>query len=291
MGVQPQHGAERHGILQAVFGREAEPRPQSVRRRVRRPRRSRQGFLLRQLRRIPAGAEDRDLREHPDDGAAPGRHGQAGSQPRHQRVVCGWHRAAERHHELRPPGARRAAGANARRRLEQLRLPASPPGLQRQVRHQVRSAVQLGDQRVRAFQLSRRRQLRAAADPGDDQQSVERLCQHPQPAVGDRCHANAGVDVPARGPRRRVADEGRQDRDRHGHAKHVRHVRDYRPADRHRVCRRADTTVRERLDRVGPPEQQPAVPGSPRLGCPHQLLMDARPAHVEVRLRISAHQH
>ena len=46
-----------------------------------------------------------------------------------------------------------------------------------------------------------------------------------------------------------------------GTPEHVRGVRDHRPADRHGVRRRPDTAVGQRLDGVGPPEQQPAVPG------------------------------
>ena len=75
LGVQPQHRSQRHRLLQAVVGRQADAQAQPVRRRRRRPDRQGQGVLLRQLRRLPPGAADGDVRQHPDDGAAAGRDG------------------------------------------------------------------------------------------------------------------------------------------------------------------------------------------------------------------------
>ena len=70
LGVQSQHLAERDRLLQAVERRQAEVRPQPVRRRVRRADRPRPHVLLRRLRGLPPDAEDGHLRQHPDDGAA-----------------------------------------------------------------------------------------------------------------------------------------------------------------------------------------------------------------------------
>ena len=63
------------------------------------------------------------------------------------------------------------------------------------------------------------------------------------------------------------------------------------PSDRHGVCRRPDAAVRERLDGVGPAEQQPAVPGSARHRRARQLLVDSRPSYAQGRLRVPAHQY
>ena len=82
VGVQPQHVAQRDRLLQAVVGRQAGVEPQPVRRRLRRPDRPQPGVLLRQLRGLPADLEHGHLRQHPDDGAAPGHDGHARSSTR-----------------------------------------------------------------------------------------------------------------------------------------------------------------------------------------------------------------
>ena len=94
-------------------------------------------------------------------------------------------------HAVRPPGPRRSAGADAAGHLEQLRQPPETAGLQRQVRHQGRSADQHGDERVCPLQQPRCEQLRAAADPGRDEQPVERVREHPEPAGRDGRDAHA----------------------------------------------------------------------------------------------------
>ena len=52
-----------------------------------------------------------------------------------------------------------------------------------------------------------------------------------------------------------------------------------------------DRAGRGRADRVGPPEQQSAVPGSFGLQPAHQLLVDSRPPELQDRLRIPGDQH
>ena len=63
---------------------------------VRRPDRQGPGVLLRQLRRLPPGAADGDVRQHPDDGAAAGRcMGKAVRNPLTGEVYAERHRAAD----------------------------------------------------------------------------------------------------------------------------------------------------------------------------------------------------
>ena len=110
--------------------------------------------------------------------------GKAGGEPADR---CGLRRRrdpAVGDHAVCRQGARRTAGADAARRQQQLRHAAPPPGLQRQVRHQVRSAAARRHQRVRPLQPSQGRQLRAAAAAGRDRQPGERVRRGAQSADG-----------------------------------------------------------------------------------------------------------
>ncbi len=66
LGVQPQHGAQRHRLLPADRGRQADAEAQPVRLRARRADRARPRLLLRRLRGLPPGAADAGLLDHPD---------------------------------------------------------------------------------------------------------------------------------------------------------------------------------------------------------------------------------
>ena len=216
------------------------------------------------------------VRQHPDDGAAAGQHGQAGSQPADRRVVCRWRGAAGGDHRLRAgrcsPGCPRRRG----RHLEQLRLAAAPRGLQRQVRHQVRPAAQRGDDRVLPLQPSQGEQLRAAARSrarrAGRRTTTSRSSTSSTPAASraccrpTRCSRSASACRGPRPARPRSAPAGRTCSRRMAS-----------PACRPtRVLRRPDAAVGERLDRVGPPEQQPAVSEPARHGPARQLLVDPR---------------
>jgi hypothetical protein len=80
--------------------------------------------LLRQLRGLPADVEHGHVRQHPDDGAAPGRARAPDRQPAHRRRLCRRRDPGLGDHAVRPQRARRPAGADAVRHLEQLRQPA-----------------------------------------------------------------------------------------------------------------------------------------------------------------------
>ena len=96
-------------------------------------------------------------------------------------------------HGVRTVGPGRSARADAARRLEQLRQPATTSGLQRQVRHQVRSADQQRDQRLHPLQPPRCNQFRAAAYSGADEQSCERVRRHPESAGGRGLDSHASA--------------------------------------------------------------------------------------------------
>ena len=182
---------------------------------VQRPR-----VLLRQLRRLPPGAAHGDLRQHPDDGAAPGR--SWASRCAIRSPARSTPTASSRSRAITPFARQVLAGLPAPTRAgisNNFDTPAAPPGLQRQVRRQGRSAVQRGDQRVRALQPSQGRQLRAAADSRRDQQPVERLRRGAQPAARRPASRARSARLAARSPRRRLAHQGRQDRARHRHAR------------------------------------------------------------------------
>ena len=106
------------GFFKPSTGVEADPEPQPVRRRVRRPDRPRPRVLLRQLRRLPPGAALADLLEPADRGAAPGHHGQGDRQSADRRDLCRRRHPRRGDHAVRAQGAGRPAAADARRHLE-----------------------------------------------------------------------------------------------------------------------------------------------------------------------------
>ncbi len=78
-----------------------------------------------------------------------------------------------------------------------------------------------------------------------------------------RRDAHARADLAVRRAPRRLAHRGRQDGARHGHARTCcRPTASRGLPDDTVFCRRPDAAVRQRLDGMGPAEQQPAVPES-----------------------------
>ncbi len=93
--------------------------------RLRRPDRPQPYLLLRRLRRVQAGIQDRHLRHHPDDGAAAGHPRPADRQSADRRVVSRRRDSHERDHRVRALGAGRTARADAPGHVQQLRLAAA----------------------------------------------------------------------------------------------------------------------------------------------------------------------
>ncbi len=165
LGVQSQHRAQRDRLLQADLRPEADPEPQPVRRRVRRPDRQGQGVLLRQLRRLPPGAADADVLERADRRrSARESWASRSSNPLTGEVYADGVIPAS---AITPFARKVLDGLPLPTRaghLEQLRPAAAPRRQQQQVRHQVRSADQRDHQHVPSLQPPQGRQLRAAAD-------------------------------------------------------------------------------------------------------------------------------
>ena len=147
------------------------------------------------------------------------------------------------------------------------------------------------DDLVLPLQPSQGEQLRAEPDPGRDELAGQQLRRGHEPAVCGRPHTRVVGQLVVRGARRRVAHRRRQVGARHGRPEHARGVWHHRPADRHVLLRRPDAAVGERLDGVGPTEQQPAVPEPAGRRHPRQLLGHQGGAHAQDRLRVPAHQH
>ncbi len=198
---------------------------------VKRPR-----VLLRQLRRLPAGAAARvTFASIPTMAQRQGVHGEAGAESADRRGLRRRRHSAVGDHAVRPPGARRPAGADAARHLEQLRQPAAAPGLQRQVRHQVRPADQRRDERASsASATARSNNFEPPPIPGETSSPSNAFVDVLNQQVAGGVTRTLRLDVAARGARRRLAHQGRQDRARHRHPEHVRGLRHHRAADRRR---------------------------------------------------------
>ena len=164
-------------------------------------------------------------------------------------------------HAVRAQGAGRAAGADPRRasrttttccRAAKTRTTSSTS-----------SSISRSTPTTSAFvRFSHRKVDNFEPPPIDGETSspanayVEVLNQ--QIAVGFTKHAV--VAVAARSARRRQPHRGRQERLRHRRPEHARGLWHHRPADRRGVQRRPHRTGGRRLDVVGTPEQQSAVP-------------------------------
>ena len=208
----------------------------------------------------------RHLRQHPDDGrSARASLGEPIRQPADRRGLRRRRHPRIGDHAVRHAGARRPAGADAARHLEQLRQPAAS-GRTTTTRSTSRSTSSSARQTSAFVRFSHRKvnNFEPPPIPGETSSPsnafVEVLNQ--QLALGvtrtlvDRSAARSAL--------RRVAHQGRQDRARHRQPEHVRALRHHRAADRRGVRRRPHAAVGDRLDGVGTAEQQPAVPGSAR---------------------------
>ena len=167
--------------------------------------------------------------------------------------------------------------------VQQLRLAAAPPGLQRQVRRQGRSHSSA--RAMTAFvRFSHRKveQLRAAADSRRDRQPGNGYVERAQPAGRRRRDLTRSAPTSLLEVRLGVvAHQGRQEPPSASASPNMLEAYGITglPTDP-RFAGGLTAAGGQRLDDVGPPEQQSAVPESVRHRPAHQLLVDRRPPHA-----------
>ena len=249
-GVKPTLNRNQFG---GVFGGPDRPRPR---------------LLLRQLRGLPPGAADGDVREHPDAGPAAGHPGQAGPQPDHRRGLRRRRRSGSRRS---PPFAKTGARRAARRRRARARRTTSTSLPRRQDfndKFDVKFDQKFNAATTAFFRFSHRKANNFEPPPIPGETSspandyVEVLNQqyarrrHARRCRRARCSKSASA---CRGPRR-ASRRSAPARPNMLEAYGITGL----PTDTV-LRRRSHAAVGERLDGVGPAEQQSAVPESARL--------------------------
>ena len=178
----------------------------------------------------------------------------------------------------------------SRGHLEQLRLAAAPPGLQRQVRREGRSHVQRAHDGLCPHESSQGEQLRAFSDPRRHRESEQRVRARAERSIRRRLHLHGDPGIAPRSPARNLADRGRQEH-RARSPQHAGALRNQRPADRSEVFGRPHGTGHFGVDDVRAPEQQSAVPGSKRHQSADQLYVGQGAAELQDRVRVPGDQH
>ena len=253
------------GFFKPSLGRQAEAEPQPVRRRLRRPDRRATARSSSSTTR----ASGRCRARSPSPACRRWRSGRAImgkpiAQPADRRGLRRRRHPGSRRSRRSPaacwPACRRRRGPASRTTSTACRSATDDND-----KVDVKVDQQFGsrDERLRPLQPPQGEQLRAAADPGRDQQPVERLRRGAQPAAARsasrarcrpaRCSKCASACRAPRPARPRSAPAARTCSSAYG----ITGL----PTD-DGLRRRPDAAVGERLDGVGPSEQQPAVPGS-----------------------------